>query len=250
MGALSLWQLLAVAWRRWYLLLFVLLVSAALGAGTYEKIAPTYSDSAELLLLPTPASAGAGVGPDPSPGNPFLALSVGLAQTGSIIGVATMDEHAVAKLAARGLSGTYTISENVALNAPVVDIVTSASTPEAAARDRQLVVAEFEAQLESAQLAAGAPKNTLITATLLSQAKYPVAVNKSRIRDGIAVGAAALVVGLAGIGWVEARARRTVPKRPARPAGRDFPDSFDRSGDRDEASRGQLTESAVGNTNS
>lgn len=203
---MSLGYVVGVVVRRWYLLLAILVLAAAATVGMYQFVQPPYRMKAQVLLLPTPRAAADVTGHPGGAANPYLALTPGLAQTGQVISVATMDQQVAARLAAAGFAGTYSLVEEVAINAPVVDITVTAPNPAAAVRDLQLVVAEFQRQLQQAQTAAGAPNGTLIYSTLLTKDVRAKPVNKSRLRDGIATGAGVLFLGMLAIAWLERRA--------------------------------------------
>ncbi|ABK53700.1 lipopolysaccharide biosynthesis [Acidothermus cellulolyticus 11B] len=204
---MSLGSVVAVMVRRWYLLLAVVVLAAVGAVGTYRLVSPPYRMTGQVLLLPTARSAAMVLGVGGDAANPYLALTPGLAQTGQVIAVATMDQQVAARLASQGFVGTYVLTEITAINAPVVAVTVTGPTPAAAAKDLRLVIAEFERQLQQAQQAAGAPSGTLIRATLLTQDTTAHPVNKSRLRDGIAVGAVIIVLGALFIAWLERRSR-------------------------------------------
>lgn len=208
-GSLSLARVLAVIARRWYLVLAIVAVAACAALGTYRVISPPYSLKAQLLLLPSARAAAivSGLG-SAQVTNPYLALTPGLAQTGQVVAVATMDQKVAQRLAAAGFVGTYALAEEAAINAPVVDAVVTAPTPALATRDMKLLVAEFSRQLANAQTSAGAPAETLVHSTLLAQESEPHPINKSRLRAAIAVSVGLLFLGIVLIALLERRTSR------------------------------------------
>jgi hypothetical protein len=182
----------------------VLAPSAALGS--FHVVQPTYRAEAQLLLLPSATASGV----QGQAGNPYLNLTGGLGQTAQVIAVAATDAKAQEKLAAQGASANYTVSATVGVNAPVVVVDATSAVPAAAQKTLQLVVAEVRSVLLSAQQAAGAPANMLITAATLTQTDQPKRITKTQIRASLVAGIGVFILALVPFFVVErASFRRT-----------------------------------------
>lgn len=124
-------ELLNVLRRRWYACLPCILVTGVLLVGVVAKIAPTYTTTASVMLLPAPQSPSvttANSRTNPYANLPLTALASVLAQA--------LDGSAVAKeLQDKGYKGDYLATPRVDGSA-VVDL--QAKDPSASAATRRL----------------------------------------------------------------------------------------------------------------
>jgi hypothetical protein len=200
----SIWEVLRTLLRRWYLVVPAIAISAALAIAAFVSISPTYEAQASLLLLPSASSSGTLL----LPGNPFLNLTTGLGQTAQVIAVASTDDKATAAIKAQGGDASFAVALDAAANAPVMDATATSVDPAATEKTLGLVIAEVRAQLLNAQVAAGAPKDSLIALSVLTQTSTPKKVDKKRIRDAIGAGVGGFALLIFPIFLIERRSRR------------------------------------------
>ncbi|HTC68572.1 MAG TPA: hypothetical protein VK662_03310 [Acidothermaceae bacterium] len=210
---MSLRDVLRTLVRRWYLVLPALIIAVTVAFEVFLVVPPTYRVQARLLLLPSAASSG----PVAGAGNPYLSLSAGLGQTAQVIALAVTDPKSVAALSKLGADASFNIGIDAAAAAPILVATASSVNAANAEKTLSLVVQQVRAQLQNAQAAAGAPKNTFISLSVLTQSAKPSKVTKTQLRDGLAAGIGALVVLLIPIFLFERaslarRARRKAAK--------------------------------------
>ena len=171
--------------RQWYLVLVGLIATAGLSAFGYIKTPPTYTSSAEVLLLPPGTSVPVG-------GNPYLFLG-GLDVAGDIVAKAMSADNTAAQLKAEGFTGEYAVVLDKTAAAPMILVTTEAPTPAASEANMALILKEIPGVLTTVQTAASAPSNALISSAVLTRTDKPVKSLKPVVRG---VGLAA-VAGLA-----------------------------------------------------
>jgi capsular polysaccharide biosynthesis protein len=186
----SLRDVLRTLVRRWYLVLPALIIAVTVAFEVFLVVPPTYRVQARLLLLPSAASSG----PVAGAGNPYLSLSAGLGQTAQVIALAVTDEKSVVALSKLGATAAFTVGLDPAANAPIIVATASSVNAANAEKTLSLVVQQVRAQLSNAQVAAGAPKNSFISLSVLTQSARPAKVTKTQLRDGIAAGVGVLIV--------------------------------------------------------
>ncbi len=213
---MSLWQLLALFWRRWYLVVPALVLAPSAALGTLHVVQPTYRAESQLLLLPSATASGT----QGQAGNPYLNLTGGLGQTAQVIAVAATDAKAQETLLSQGATAAYTVSATVGVNAPVVVVQATSAEPAAAKKTLTLVVAEVRSALLNAQKAAGAPANMLITAATLTQTDQPMRITKTQVRAALIAGIGVFVLALVPFFVVErASMRRSRRRKPPSSSG-------------------------------
>jgi uncharacterized protein involved in exopolysaccharide biosynthesis len=77
-------DLLLALWRRWYLVLAVVLAAAGATVATVVLVGPTYEAKGATLLIPPGATVQQRLNVGASSGNPYLALS-GLTQARDVV---------------------------------------------------------------------------------------------------------------------------------------------------------------------
>ncbi len=192
--------------RRWYLVVVGLLGTAMLGLAAYQVSPPSFTSSAEVLLLPPSSAVPAG-------GNPYLQLG-GLDVAGDVLSKAMSDDASAAALKEAGAAGAYTAQLDGTAAAPMVLVTAEASSAAGSQKTLGLVLARIPTVLNSIQDLAAAPQTARITTIVLTQTQQPVKNIKSVIRAvGVAV-AGGLAVTLLLTAVVDA-----VLVRPRRPRG-------------------------------
>lgn len=184
-------NLLRVAKRSWAWLAIAVLLGVLGGAAGFVVTSPTYESSAQVLLLPSVDSLRGS-----APPNPFLALSSSLQETAAVIATRVTSATTVKDLVASGAAAPFTVTPDDSLNAPVVKIVATSANRDAAQATMLAVVNRFSTELKGMQADAGAPADSMIGTTVISQSPEPRQVVKTVIRNAIALGVLSLLAGL------------------------------------------------------
>lgn len=182
--------------RRWYVAMAGLIVTAGLAWVAYDKVPPSYTSTAEVLLLPPPTSVRDG-------GNPYLNLG-GLDAAGDILSKAMSDDTTSQELKAAGAAGTFRVALDSAAAAPMVLVTAEAPSATASLMTLGLVLDRMPAMLADVQIRAKVPPNALITSTILTRTGDPVQSLKPVARAvAVAVGAG-LALSLLATGLIDA----------------------------------------------
>jgi len=196
-------EFFSVLIRRWYLTAIAIVLGVLVAGLGFFVSGPKYEAHAQLLLLPSVASVS-GEGP----GNPFLGLSDSLGEAAQVIAAQVADSPTAAKLASEGFTGQYTVELDTSLEAPVIRVQATDPDSHLANSTMRAVIQEFQARLASAQRAVGAPANTLITTTTVTETPTPNAVRQTQIRNAIVGAILGVVIGLTPVFIVERRSTR------------------------------------------
>lgn len=181
--------------RRWYAALIGLVCTLA-GCAVVLSMAPTYEASSVLVLLAPntpPAAAPTPGAATPGPVNPYQAFDSSITVTADLMSTQVMQPKVVDALVRRGASPDYTVATDPDTGGPTVTITAKASTPDQALVTARLVSDEFRRQLTVRQSDAGAPANSLITASAVVTPTTADRLVSSRIRALVAV----IAVGMA-----------------------------------------------------
>lgn len=204
--------------RRWYVAMVGLIVTAGLAWVAYDKVPPSYTSTAEVLLLPPPTSVRDG-------GNPYLNLG-GLDAAGDILSKAMSDDTTSQELKAAGAAGKFRVALDSAAAAPMVLVTAEAPSATTSLMTLGLVLDRMPATLADVQIRAKVPPNALITSTILTRTGDPVQSLKPVARAvGVAVGAG-LVLSLLATGLIDAfLIRRRAAVNPVKGAALSSPSS-------------------------
>ena len=160
--------------RRWYVVLIGLLGTAAIGVLAFHASPPSYTSTAEVLLLPPATSVPAG-------GNPYLLLG-GLDVAGDILAKSMSSDSSAAALMAAGASGKFSVALDRAGAAPMVLVTAETSSLGASRTTLGLVVNQIPSVLARVQDQAGVPQNARITSTVLTETMEPAKSLKPVLR--------------------------------------------------------------------
>ena len=199
--------------RRWYLLLVGLLCAVAAGFITFQAVPPTFTATAEVLLLPPDPSV-------PEDGNPYLSLS-GLSPAGDVLARALSDPKTADEVAAAGGRGQYTVALDDDSPAPLVFLAAEADTAADAQTTRDLVLERLPAALRQIQAAANVPSDAYITTSEVTRTDEPVKEIKPQLRALVMATGGALVLTLLGTAAIDALLGRRQARRASLRAGRE-----------------------------
>lgn len=175
---------LRVLWRRWYVVVAGLLLTAVGVVGVTQFVPPTYEASrAVLLLYPTTA--------DGLKGNPYLSLPLGA--TGEIVNRLLTAPESRRAIKALGHSSEYESSLSID-GTPTVEIVARGPDERDVVATTDDVVVLLRTRLRALQELSGAKKSTFVTATPLLDPPRPEVLHGSQVRAA----AGLLLLGLAG----------------------------------------------------
>jgi capsular polysaccharide biosynthesis protein len=209
-------DLLHTLWRRWYLVLVGLVVTAGLVVVTLLRVPVGYTARADVLLLPPKT---------PGSDNPYLGLS-DLQGVAATITRSILDDAAVQTLARQGVTSGYTITVDITTSAPLLLAKANGNTPTAAINAMQHVAALVAPTLAELQQAQHVPTQYQITATTIHADKTPTAITKTRTRVLlVAIVAGLLFTVLLAVGTDRYLLRRTRRRNTDTAAGEQLPPS-------------------------
>lgn len=233
MSLSSIWRVLL---RRWYVSVFGLLLTVALGVGGALLSPPTYEAHATVLLVPPKTNQQL---------NPYLNLG-GLQEPSDAISRAMSNTETSDAILAAGGSGKYSVARDTSTSGPIILITTDASTGATALKTTQLLINRMAPVFDKLQANQNVPDGSYITITVLAQDDKATKQTKSQLRSIIALAAVGLILTVLMVGFAEksltrrAKAKRgdaaAEPVEPAavEPGPRNQPQRDGRSGRRAE----------------
>jgi len=181
--------------RRWYVVLFGLLATAAMTFGVSKVVPVTYEEKALVVLLPPATQKDLG-------GNPFLGLN-GLDSLAAVLGRSMSSDALAADVKAVSPDATFTVGPDSTTSGPVILAAVEDRSPVGATAALDRILAEVPIRLKALQLENGAPANTLVSQTLVSRDAEPKAQNKDLVRALIVVAGAGLAASIAAAALVD-----------------------------------------------
>jgi capsular polysaccharide biosynthesis protein len=180
--------------RQWKVLMVGLVVAGALVGGMAWRVAPTYSATATVLLLPPlaggayqpPAPAGAQAAPapklQPAPAtpppklyNPYLSFDSSLYVLASIVAADLSSDDFKRQLQNRGATASYQVTVNS--NEPAITVVATDPDPRRALDTANAVVNSAQADLVERQRPTGIPEENWVGAAPLQLASHAEPTN-------------------------------------------------------------------------
>lgn len=209
--------------RRWYLVLPALILAAS---GTYfvvDRIGPTYTAEASILLLPPTSIEGDGS--DTVQVNPYMSLG-GLTPARDVL-VHTMTSRSAREAIEKQYPGSdYDFLPDITVSGPLISVQASSSSKATAIALLNDLTARTPQALLDLQGNLAIKGDVRITAQTLAADRTPQTVHKGQIRAGIVVAGGLLCVLLLAICLLDgllmahrrAAARETAePKAERRP---------------------------------
>lgn len=211
-----------VARRRWQVVV-VGLVLTCVGVAALLVMPPTYEATSVLVLLApsTPPPATSPTGSVPAAVNPYQAFDSSIAVTAGLMATQLTQPGVVDRLVRRGASPDYTVTTDPDTGGPTVTITAKDRKPGTALATTRLVSTEFRRQLAASQIAAGAPKGSLISASVVVTPSRADPLVSGRNRALVAVLAIGLAISICAALAVDTllmhRARKQAERNPAPP---------------------------------
>ncbi len=196
---MDLWDLTKVLFRRWYVALPLLVLTASVAIFIGQAVKPDYSAAGHLQMIPpTAADSQANTGNR----NPWVDLGVDALGQAAIVKVT--NQSVVDQLVGEGLTDSFTISPVEAILA----IEAVASTPQVATATVRRVMELIEEDVAAEQAPYRLPAGKAFTTQPLDDGSN-VKVVTSKVKRGIAAAAgASLLLTIAGTLAVDALFRR------------------------------------------
>ncbi len=192
--------------RRWYLVLAGLLLTAAMGAGVFALVPVTYQAKASVLLLPPRTSLGKN-------GNPYLYLG-GLNQALGILSTRMNAPDYRSQLESSFPDATLEVAQDTTTTGPILTLSSSAHSPQKSMQLMEVGLSTTGPALQSLQDQLDIPAGSRIGLMTLTTDSRPVRDTKNQLRAIVAISA----VGLGGTllttalidGWLLGRPRPRV----------------------------------------
>lgn len=162
------WDVTRLIFRRWYVAVPLLLISAGATVYTATVVKPDYSLTSYLVLLPpteTTVPAKGQATPSAAENNPWIQL--GLSSLGQAAVYATQDQTFLDELTAEGHSANFSIA--VGYPNPGVTVEVVAGSPKQASESTQLILTRFNDNIRSLQSTRGVADRDMISITQLDK---------------------------------------------------------------------------------
>jgi hypothetical protein len=206
--------------RRWYLVVLGLVGTAGLVLLALRLVAPTYTLTSEVVMLPPVTAVVTG-------DNPYLNLS-GLESVGDVAAKAVTDDRTKLEVQERFGEVEYGVGLDNSAAAPIIVLRTESESPATTRAVMDFIMTRFENTLRGVQVDAGVAPEAYVTMKEVTQMDVPKIERKPQLRAAIVAGAAGLLATLLLTAAVDAglRARsRRRTEREAEEAERDAADT-------------------------
>ena len=172
--------------RRWYFVLFGLVITAALCLGGYRVAPVSYQTDTSVLMLPPKVA----VGPN---GNPYLFLG-GLGQALDVLSRKLQSDNVSKPILDANPGASFSAKADASTSGPILLITVTAKAQAAAMETMRDLMTQLPVQLDQLQTDLNVPEPSRISLMTLASDTSPKLVDKSRMQ--IVIGVAA--VGAAG----------------------------------------------------
>jgi hypothetical protein len=234
---MDLWDTLGIFWRRWYVVVPILALTAAAVVLTSGRVAADYRATATILLVapgevvPTEvleifdpevsggASGDEGEGDDElSPGgaNQYVDFPGSLRTMAEATALSAGSQATVTRV--REAGGTADLGIGVLPGTPIIEVTATDRVPAEAVETMDLAVEAVSSDLGGRQSGAGIPERAWITAQVLNRPEAALADGSSRIRVRVAILLLGIMVAFAAAIAVEGLAQRRQRAAEARRA--------------------------------
>lgn len=190
-------KIMQVAWRRWYVVAVGIVVTA-IGGLAVLSMPPTYEATSVLVLLPpnTPPAVATPTAGEPAPINPYQAFDGSITITAELMSTQLTQPSVVDALVQAGATPDYTVATDPETGGPTVTITAKTRSASQAIATTRLVSEEFRRRLTERQRAAGAPADSLITASAVVTPAHADKLVSGRNRALVAVAAVGAVISI------------------------------------------------------
>lgn len=172
--------------RRWYLTLFGLVATLALGFGVFVQVPPTYEMTADVVLLPPATSVLQG-------GNPYLQLD-GLSQVVDVLTRVLLSQQTLDTVKKISPDSTYTVGQDATTSGPIMIITVNAPTKTEAAATLTELLNTAPSALSGLQTPLSIEPASQVVSKVLAKDKKPTTIGKTRLRFAVAAVGLGLVL--------------------------------------------------------
>jgi hypothetical protein len=178
--------------RRWPIGFVGIVATVALCLAAFSFVPPTFTATADVLLVPPPTSPTATATGN---ANPYITLG-GMQPLADVVARAVTSSATLAQLRRQGLTGSYTVIRDANTDGPILTVTTKDKNAVATLADLSLVLATAQPQLDRLQSQQLVSRKDRVTATVVARDSAANASRKSQIR-ALVVAVVAGVVGTA-----------------------------------------------------
>ncbi len=207
--------------RRWYFLLFGILLSAGLSVVAYQVVPASYHSAASVVLLPPRLTTDA-------EWNPFLQLG-GLNQAVDILTRAVNSDANSKPLLKTNKGATFTIAPDTTTSGPIIIVTSTAPSGARATSMTADVLKAIPDTLNQIQSDLSVPQRSKITLMTIAVDSKPTLDAKNRTQAVLGIGAAGLALTILLIGLIDGLLQSR--KRRQREREEDKADAADSSAD-------------------
>jgi hypothetical protein len=201
------WDLTKLVFRRWYVAVPLLLVTAGATAYVGVAVKPDYKATAYVQLIPPAGATGSNAGPEYS--NPWIGLGLGALNTAATY--ATIDQTFLTQLLADGLSDNVTITDGYP--APIATFEVIGASQLQATRTMDMAIQRFNDSVKALQDDYGVKTKGLIVTRRLDEGKNLAQSGGKVKRALIAVAGAGLLVTIGVTIGIDAAIRRRARRK-------------------------------------
>lgn len=203
------WDLTKLVFRRWYVAVPLLLVTAGATAYVGVAVKPDYKATAYVQLIPPAGATGSNAGPEYR--NPWIGLGLGALNTAATY--ATIDQTFLTQLLASGLSDNVTITDGYP--APIATFEVIGNSQAQATSTMDMAIERFNDSVKALQDDYGVQKQGLIVTRRLDEGKNLAQSGGKVKRALIAVAGAGLLITIGITIGVDAAIRRRARRKAA-----------------------------------
>lgn len=208
------WDMAKLTWRRWYVTLPLLLLTAAAVAMTFQSVDPDYRSTDYIAVLPPVVERSSDE--EVTRVNPWSEESLADAAAIRLMGKQVADDFEAA-----GYDAEWTVEVTGRL--PVIRVEVVAPTAEQATAAMEDLLSAVEEEVQGRQASYDIPEGEQITTVRYDEGEILETVTSKLKRALVVVAAIGLILTMAAVVSVDAFARRREAKRtpsPAVPPGR------------------------------
>lgn len=204
-------DVLRAIWRRWYVVLAGLLITAGLAFGAWRLVPPTYQAEGTILLLPSKSTVSQGGQ------NPFLNLDSLTAPAALVI--ARLDGEAErSELAKTTPTAEYSVDTDPTMRGPTILVTVTDKTAKSTLRTLNSMLDNATSILSEIQREQDVPSDAVIGSMRLTVDTKATRVTSDTVRVIVATAVAGVIVTLALAVGIDAWLRRRAARPRARAA--------------------------------
>ena len=201
---------------RWYVLVPLLLLTAALAVGVDKSVPTKYQATSSITLLASQSATG-GTATVPGTGNVFLNFNSSLNDTADFLVRRLGSNDAANDLQARGVTESYVVALAAGAQGPFISLAVTGTDPQHVLKSMDTLTKYTQVELQSVQQQASVKPVDMIGSLVIVPPGPPSAQTKTKTQDVLGATIGGLVVTFLAVFVVEnvaasrKRRRRRVP---------------------------------------